>query len=99
MSLWKIPDFETKTVMVYFYKHLKKGKSKSEALRMAKLDYLRKTTDKNLKHPYYWSGFVISGNTDPLILEQETNYFLWGGILLVISFAIGRYLKRTKKLV
>jgi len=34
MSLWKVPDFETKTIMIDFYKHLKKGKSKSEALRL-----------------------------------------------------------------
>lgn len=96
MSLWKVPDVETKTVMVYFYKHLKKGKSKSEALRMAKLDYLKKTKDKNLKHPYFWSGFVISGNTDALILEQETNYFLWFVILIAISLAIFFLLKRIK---
>jgi CHAT domain-containing protein/tetratricopeptide (TPR) repeat protein len=96
MSLWKIPDVETKTLMVYFYQHLKKGKSKSEALRMAKLDYLRNTSDKDLKHPYYWSGFVISGNTAPLTLEQDTDYFLWFGIMIVIFVAIGLYLKRVK---
>ena len=98
MSLWKIPDVETKTIMVYFYKHLKKGKSKSEALRMAKLDYLRKTSDKNLKHPYFWSGFVISGNTDPLTLEQETNYLLWLGILVVISMATIIYVRKNRSL-
>lgn len=96
MSLWKVPDFETKTVMVYFYKHLKKGKTKSEALRLAKLDYLRKTSNKDLKHPYFWSGFVISGNTAPLVLEQETNYLLWFGVLLVIALAIVFLLKRIK---
>ena len=96
MSLWKVPDFETKTIMIDFYKHLKKGKSKSEALRLAKLDYLKSNSDKQLLHPYFWSGFVISGNTDPLILKQGTNYILWLGVLLFAAVLAVLLLKRIK---
>lgn len=96
MSLWKVPDYETKTLMIDFYKQLKKGKSKSEALRLAKLDYLKSTSDKQLRHPYFWSGFVISGNTDPLILKQETNYILWLGVLLFAAVLAVLLLKRIK---
>lgn len=96
MSLWKVPDVETKIIMVSFYKYLKKGKSKSEALRLAKLDYLKNISDKELLHPYYWSGFVISGNTDRLILGKDRNYFLWSMILLG-GLVIGRLmLKRLR---
>jgi len=49
-----------------FYKHLKDGKPKNEALQMAKLDYLTNTKDNALKHPYYWAGFVISGDVEPI---------------------------------
>ena len=94
MSLWKVPDVETKMIMVSFYKYLKKGKSKSEALRLAKLDYLKNSNDKELLHPYYWSGFVISGNTDPLLFEKDRNYFLWGIILLGGLVIGGIILKR-----
>jgi len=96
MSLWKVPDYETKTIMIDFYKHLKKGKSKSEALRLAKLDYLKSNSDKQLRHPYFWSGFVISGNTDPLVLKQGTNYFLWFGVLLFAAVLAVLLLKRIK---
>lgn len=95
MSLWKVPDFETKTIMIDFYKYLKKGKSKNEALRLSKLDYLKSTSDIHLRHPYFWSGFVISGNTAPLVLKQQTNYILWFGILLFASVLAVILLKRS----
>ena len=75
MSLWKVPDKETKRIMVYFYEFLKKGKSKSEALQKAKLRYLKTTKDESLKHPYYWSGFVLNGNTTAMY-QSDKLYFL-----------------------
>ncbi|NNK75732.1 MAG: CHAT domain-containing protein [Maribacter sp.] len=65
-SLWKVPDQETSEIMVSFYKYLKDGEHKNVALQMAKLDYLNNTTDAELKHPYYWAGFVVSGNMEPI---------------------------------
>jgi CHAT domain-containing protein/tetratricopeptide (TPR) repeat protein len=90
MSLWKVPDKETKEIMVYFYKHLKKGSSKSEALKYAKLDYLASTSDINLKHPYYWSGFVLNGNTANLKTTKNKSYYLFGGIIILGLVLLGR---------
>lgn len=82
MSLWKVPDKETKMIMIDFYRYLKKGESKSEALRMAKISYLDKNKGSILSHPYYWSGFVLNGNTDPLEIDNATS--LWGWVVLAI---------------
>lgn len=82
MSLWKVPDQETKMIMIDFYRFLKKGKSKSEAMRLAKLSYLDKNEGSILSHPYYWSGFVINGNTDPL--DMNVGSFLWGWVFIAI---------------
>jgi CHAT domain-containing protein len=90
MSLWKVPDKETKEIMIYFYKHLKKGNSKSEALKNAKLDYLSSTNDINLKHPYYWSGFVLNGNPDNLDTPKSKFYYLISGILIIGLLLFGR---------
>jgi CHAT domain-containing protein/tetratricopeptide (TPR) repeat protein len=70
MSLWKVPDESTSKIMVAFYKHLKDGASKSEALRNAKLDYLESVIAPEQTHPYYWAGFILSGNDDPISLES-----------------------------
>lgn len=77
MSLWKVPDKETKMIMIDFYRYLKKGKSKSEALRMAKISYLDKNKGSLLSHPYYWSGFVLNGNTDPIEINYATSLWVW----------------------
>ncbi len=90
MSLWKVPDKETKIIMVNFYKYLKKGESKSESLRKAKLDYLTSTKDKNLKHPYYWSGFVLNGSTGELKSTGKSLYYLLGGIFIFGFVLLGR---------
>ena len=96
MSLWKVDDEATAKIMNYFYKHLEKGLAKDEALHNAKRDYLENTEDPMLKHPYYWSGFVLSGNTDALV-KSSFDYRI---ILVVFGlFFIGILLFYRKKLV
>ena len=95
MSLWKIPDKETKKLMVFFYEHLKEGELKNEALKNAKLDYLASTTDNNLRHPYYWSGFVLNGNINSLVPIKNDKYYFISGFLLFGSVLLGMRIKNT----
>jgi len=63
MSLWKVPDKETFEIMEGFYKQWLDGKTKQEALRLASLDVLKKHRKQyNSSHPYFWGGFILSGN-------------------------------------
>ena len=81
-SLWQVPDRQTSEIMVSFYEYLKKGFAKNTALQKVKLDYLNNTEDEFLQHPYYWAGFVISGNVASI---QSSNPFWWwifGGFFL-----------------
>ena len=55
-SLWSVNDQKTKDLMLLFYKNLRKGKSKSEALREAKLSFIAKNDNPNA-HPFFWAGF------------------------------------------
>jgi CHAT domain-containing protein len=59
-SIWSVNDAKTKDLMVLFYQNLKRGQSKNEALRQAKLTYLEKYMG-DACHPYFWSGFVSIG--------------------------------------
>lgn len=59
-SLWAVNDAKTKDLMVFFYKNLKKGMNKAEALRQAKLSFLEKSSAEEA-HPYFWAGFVGIG--------------------------------------
>ena len=62
-SLWDVADQSTSFLMVKFYTHLLSGKSKGEALRLAKSD-LRKYENCRYDHPYFWAPFVLIGKND-----------------------------------
>jgi CHAT domain-containing protein/Tfp pilus assembly protein PilF len=71
-SLWKISDRTTAELMVRFYKHLKEGKTKDEALRAAQIELIRGpieiTNEKgevekvDASAPYYWAAFQLYGD-------------------------------------
>jgi CHAT domain-containing protein len=65
ISLWNVNDRSTATIMTAFYKYLRNGMRKDEALRQAKLDYL-KEAKSNLIHPYFWAAFIPAGNMSSL---------------------------------
>ncbi len=87
-SLWSAPDEATQKIMTLFYKNLKKGETKNTALKNAKLDYLNTTDDPNLKHPYYWAGFILTGDTSAIV--SPTNYWLYAivSVALILIFFI-----------
>ena len=91
LSLWSVDDEATSEIMTGFYSHLKSGKSKKQALRQAKLDYLAGDND-NRRDPFYWAPFILIGNWDPMEFpEPEVSFFynylfLTSILILLISF-------------
>jgi CHAT domain-containing protein len=96
-SLWEVPDKATQEIMVSFYKNLKLGFSKPKALQQAKLAYMNSHADANMLVPYYWAGFVISGDMSPVTFEENPNNFLFYGVVILL-FLVGIWLfKRFQK--
>ncbi len=62
VSLWNVNDIATASLMKSFYKNLKQGMGKDEALRQAKLELLR-SQQPAWRHPYYWAPFVLVGES------------------------------------
>lgn len=83
MSLWNLPDDATSEVMMKFYNYLKAGRKKADALRLAKLDYL-KSADQNASSPYFWAASVFIGTNSPIALKNK--YFLVFACLFSFSF-------------
>ena len=63
MSLWPVSDFVTRSVMTRYYTGLAHGEGRGEALRRSQLAMLK---DPELRHPFYWSGFIQAGDWTPL---------------------------------
>jgi CHAT domain-containing protein len=59
MSLWPVSDAVARDTMVAYYARLRSGFGRGDALRQAKLSILRRP---GLRHPYYWGGFIQSGD-------------------------------------
>lgn len=55
-SLWSVQEKETGELMVAFFKQLRGGMSKAEALQAAQREMRAK-----YPHPYYWAAFVLTG--------------------------------------
>ncbi|PID91499.1 MAG: hypothetical protein CSA96_08100 [Bacteroidetes bacterium] len=93
MTLWQISDRSSSDLMTSFYHYLKKGKSKQDAMRLAKIDYL-KDADDLTANPYFWSAFVVVGNSDPIY--KRTAMCCWIVIVLIfsVSLALIQYRKR-----
>ncbi len=82
MSLWEVEDNSGTKIITSFYKNLKKGKAKDEALRSAKLEYLA-SVNSRLAHPHYWLGFISLGDDKPMFVSYDFYFF----IILIIALA------------
>src|SRR5262249_40222103 len=59
MSLWPVGDATARDTMVAYYARLRTGVGRGDALRQAKLSLLKRPAQR---HPYYWAGFIQSGD-------------------------------------
>lgn len=64
ISLWQVPDAETRELMTGFYEDLaaRKASDPSDALRQAQLALIaRLRAETGEAPPFYWAAFVVSG--------------------------------------
>jgi CHAT domain-containing protein/Tfp pilus assembly protein PilF len=64
-SLWSVADASTSELMNRFYRHLRSGKPKDEALRAAQLDLIRGRdvpAGARFSHPFHWAAFQVFGD-------------------------------------
>ncbi len=92
MSLWSVDDCTTSDLMFAFYKNLKDGLPKDQALQKAKIQHL-KTADKATAHPYYWAAFVQSGNAEAIDFNAGLLGSYWPWILLSLGLVLFFYRK------
>jgi CHAT domain-containing protein len=81
MTKWDVDEKSTSTILNHFYENLRAGKSKSEALRDAKLTFLE-NSPAVLHDPYYWAGLVLIG--DDSALFDKPWYSSWIGLMGIV---------------
>lgn len=61
VSLWNVNDAATAELMTAFYRNMRNGAPREEALRQAKLALLP-GGQKTWRHPYFWVPFLFVGD-------------------------------------
>lgn len=95
-ALWRVADLPTRDFMKQFYYELSRGEPKAQALRLAKLRFLRSGTE--LSQPRFWAAFVLSGDgltPIPRVVPWSTVLAALGVLLLAgTALAIRRHSRR-----
>ena len=71
VSLWEVNDKYTSRLMTLFYKKLSDGLDKSEALRQAKIEFIKEYSP----NPYYWGAFVLTGDISNFRINHPFNSY------------------------
>jgi CHAT domain-containing protein len=93
MSMWEIEDRAGTDIVKLYYDYLKKGYSKSIALRKARIDFL-KNADQLRAHPYFWSALVVYGDNSSLFKPVWIYYLL--ALIIIIAGVLFYYLRKRR---
>lgn len=94
-SLWNVNEKAGNDIITAFYSYLKEGKSKSKALQLAKLDYLKKHQYSEVL-PYYWASFTLTGSTSSIEISHKTPLIFY--ILPILLLFLAYYFGKRKRL-
>ena len=64
-TAWEVNDEVSADIISRFYMHLSGGRRKDDALRKAKLEYLKESPPA-YSDPYYWAAYEVLGNSAPV---------------------------------
>ncbi len=95
-TLWSVSDKNTKDLLILFYKNIKAGMAKDEALRKAKLSYIQQHSHREA-HPFFWASLVPMGNMAPVTLASGIPDLNVLTLLLFIVFGIAWWVYKNRK--
>ena len=96
-TLWQVNDGAASILMQNFYKELKLGASKDEALRKAKLNYIAKSANEH-SHPFYWSAFIPTGDMEAIKMPVPSNFsqYILFGLIGITLLLLGTYVYKSR---
>ncbi|AFK04005.1 Tetratricopeptide TPR_1 repeat-containing protein [Emticicia oligotrophica DSM 17448] len=86
-TIWNAHDESMSLLSQHFYYYLQKGLATDEAIRYSKIDLIRTYSD----HPFYWSNFILIGQSNPIDLPSNLNLYLIlsiGAILVILAWSL-----------
>jgi CHAT domain-containing protein len=83
-TLWSVNDARMAETMLAYYHNLLSRMPKDQALRHAKLAYLKSHDDYN-GNPFFWGSTILIGDVAPLEIDDK-NYLWWiiAGLAIIV---------------
>jgi CHAT domain-containing protein len=94
-TAWEVNDDASSKIITGFYKNLSNGKPKNEALRQAKLDYLKRTPPA-FANPYYWAAYEVLGDNAPVSNNYLVMISVVSGLAVILAGGLFYYFKRRR---
>ena len=96
-TLWQVNDETTLEIMQDFYAGLAQGLPKDAAIHQAKMAHLDRA-DHLLAHPYFWAGYTLWGDIQPVHPGRPRSWWPWAltGLLLVGGLLAGGWYYRRR---
>lgn len=91
LNLWEVNDKIASEFATNFYSHLNEGFSKSEAMRLAKIDQIKTGS----ADPHYWGAYTLIGNSNPVIKKPASSQFILPFLITVGLLAGYKVRKRS----
>ncbi|MEX2476957.1 MAG: CHAT domain-containing protein [Gracilimonas sp.] len=85
LNLWSVNDKVASEFATDFYSYLNEGITKSEAIRKAKLNQLKKAN----ANPHFWGAYMLIGNPSPITDDPSENGFLLFSLLTFTAIFAG----------
>jgi CHAT domain-containing protein/Tfp pilus assembly protein PilF len=94
-TAWEINDESSARIMTLFYRYLSNGKEKNEAMRLAKLEYL-KNSPPSFKDPYYWAAYEVLGDNSPVARNWKRSLIDISLIVIITAGFVVFYFRRRR---
>jgi CHAT domain-containing protein len=94
-TAWEINDESSAVIMNSFYMYLSKGKAKNEAMQLAKLEYLKKSSP-SLQNPYFWAAYEVLGDISPVSRNRIKYVILISLSVIITAGFLAVYFKRRR---
>lgn len=82
-TLWSVNDAKTASFMQAFYRELKRGATKDEAIRKVQQAYLEESGSADA-HPFFWAAFLPIGDMEPIAISNGLSAWAISGIILAV---------------
>ena len=94
-TIWEINDETSSEIISRFYEYLATGRNKDEALRLAKLEYLKESPPA-YSSPFFWAAYEVIGDNAPVTHNRAVLILISIMSLIFVSGLVFLYFRRRR---